>query len=236
MSQKQFSLFAVVVFGASAGLSLAMVLPVSISGFAGTLGLIAVLLPPLALACEQPIRRLVIFGALVDGVAAGWLATVATPDVTLVHWLECYVILISAAAAVMGLALASWRVTKSEVTGAMIAVVLALAWLLFPIWLSPLLKSSSTWISYLITPHPIFALNRALPRLELWTHSPLMYRLTNLGQDVPYSLPASIWPAVLLHAVIAAPLIWFGWKNRRGSPAVDALSDPQTRSTSPQGR
>jgi hypothetical protein len=59
----------------------------------------------------------------------------------------------------------------------------------------------------LVVEHPIFTLNSIFPSLGVWTQQRLMYQLTPLGQDVPYRLPTSIWPCVLLHGVIGLCLL-----------------------------
>ena len=57
-------------------------------------------------------------------------------------------------------------------------------------------------MSRVVAIHPLFAINGVLVNLGAWSHLPIAYReLTTLGQDVPYTLPASVWPMVLVHAL-----------------------------------
>ena len=61
--------------------------------------------------------------------------------------------------------------------------------------------------AWLAPAHPLLAMNRILLDLGIWTQQPWMYRHTTLGQDVAYALPGTIWPCVLLHAVMALGLL-----------------------------
>jgi len=82
-----------------------------------------------------------------------------------------------------------------------LVTVLAFAWLSWPIWLSHRLSGD---VSLLVTSHPIFTINGVLPPGSPdWVHLPLMYRLTTLGQDVPFTMPTSVWPCALTHFGIA---------------------------------
>jgi hypothetical protein len=103
-----------------------------------------------------------------------------------------------------------------------IATILALAWLTWPVWLSPRLTgpSAATTVKYLTWMHPLFAVNGVLTNLGAWSHLPIAYRyLTTLGQDVPYALPTSIWPAALVHLVLGIAVAWVSnpCTKRRGS-------------------
>jgi hypothetical protein len=82
-------------------------------------------------------------------------------------------------------------------------VLLATAWLAWPIWLAPNLVTwgiePPTWSTTL---HPAFAINRAMDEAGILTERPTFYRLTPLGQDLAYALPTTPWPSVVLHGVI----------------------------------
>lgn len=87
------------------------------------------------------------------------------------------------------------------------AMLLLLAWLTLPVWLSPY-WSSGPLLDRLLDAHPLLAINSIYDELGDWTHSPLAYnRLTNLNQDVPFALPASIGWCVGIHAVLSIALI-----------------------------
>jgi hypothetical protein len=80
---------------------------------------------------------------------------------------------------------------------------LALAWLSWPVWISPWLTSESL-ARKLSSANPLLAINAIAPQFGFWTQSKLMYRLTTLGQDVGLgAMPDGILACVIVHAVIA---------------------------------
>src|SRR5438094_751127 len=99
------------------------------------------------------------------------------------------------------------------------SVTLALLWMTWPIWLSPTWKGeeSTAGVARLVVCHPAFAINSLLVRPHgLWTEQSIAYRLTDLSQNVPYTLPKSIWPSTLLHALMgAASLTLAAWSQRK---------------------
>jgi len=85
--------------------------------------------------------------------------------------------------------------------------VLALAWLSWPVWLSPWLTSESL-ARKLSSAHPLLAINAIAPQFGYWTQSKLMYRLTTLGQDVGLgATPTGIAACVVVHAIIATAAV-----------------------------
>ncbi|MGN6628097.1 MAG: hypothetical protein ACTHLN_15875 [Tepidisphaeraceae bacterium] len=57
----------------------------------------------------------------------------------------------------------------------------------------------SSILDRLTSYHPLLVMNGLYPELGDWTHRPIAYRyLFNLGQDVPFALPASAWPLIWL--------------------------------------
>ena len=163
--------------------------------------------PPLALAVSQRSQRLLVALTLTSSIVI-WL--IAFQILTVV---TCAVILITFCIALVAIA----HATRSTA----IPTLLALAWLSFPIWLRGEVAAS------LVPFHPIFAMNSVAPSLGIWTQQPILYRLTTLGQDVPFSLPASIFPCAIAHAVIGLLLLL------PSKPASDGLSDRQTTPTPP---
>ena len=123
---------------------------------------------------------------------------------TVPQWLLCYIVLIAFAIAVAGLAVAMMKVTRHLLAASAITVILNFAWLSWPIWLAPHLSGArgTALVSWLVWLHPIFAINGALSDLGTWTHEPFMYHLTNLGQDIPYTLPPSVLPCAVAHAAL----------------------------------
>ncbi len=173
----------------------------------GSVTFATLITPPLALAVSQPLARIV----LVTAVALG----TSVVCIYLLHDVRYAIILLAYPAALAGISL---LVRSSTIT-----TMLALAWLVIPVWLTPHVTSQRA-INALIIAHPIFAANGINPSLGVWTQQPLMYRLTNLGQDVPYRLPQSIWPCVLVHGVIALGLL-ARRDPKRPAPADGSPSD-----------
>ena len=81
-------------------------------------------------------------------------------------------------------------------SGDLVAAVISIAactWLSWPLWLTAA-------PAVLIRCHPLLAVNGVLAdRLGLWTEQPVAYRIMSLGQDVPYTLPPTVWPAAIAH-------------------------------------
>jgi MFS family permease len=88
---------------------------------------------------------------------------------------------------------------------AAVTTVLFIAWFSWPVWLSPFVSghSGALVVAWLAPAHPLLAINRVFIDSGLWTQQPLMYPLTALGQDIPFSMPTSILACVLAHAIIA---------------------------------
>lgn len=83
----------------------------------------------------------------------------------------------------------------------------------WPIWAAGLLMTHDlgAWLQRAVNVSPSFALNAAIAPDAPLTHRPLAYRRMNLGQDVSYAMPRSVWPCVVLHA--GTGLV--GWIGRR---------------------
>jgi hypothetical protein len=175
--------------------------------FIGGVALTAIVLPPLTVRDEHPRHAFLAAASLVDGIAIVWLVA-ALMELSLLQWLQGYIVLIAFAAGLFGLTIALRRIVGPTGASA-ITTFVALAWLAWPIWLSPI--AGPRTVAILGPVHPLFALNKVLTDLGFWTQQPLMYDLTTLGQDVPHALPQSILPCVLLHALMALSLGWPAW-------------------------
>jgi hypothetical protein len=155
----------------------------------------AILVPPLCLISPRPAHVVLFASSIALGISAVWMLTIR-------GWLPCMLILLSF---VLALAAASYLLTRlrdQPVAAAAIVSTIALAWLTWPVWVSPWLPGHD--VHWLVTLHPLFAVNSACRDLGIWTEQRVAYRLTNLAQDVPYQLPASVLPSVAFHAAIAA--------------------------------
>lgn len=107
------------------------------------------------------------------------------------------------------------------IAGALVTL-LAIAWLSWPVWLSPWL-SNDEWASRLASIHPLIAINAAIPQYGYWFQSPLMYELTSLGQDVNVALPDGVAAAAVFHAAVAGvvfiPRVGWRWRVARRQAA-----------------
>jgi hypothetical protein len=175
----------------------------------GGLVVVALLVPALTLAEEGWLDRIIAGGSVVDGVAVVWLVAVFTSETGFVDWLRCYVLLAAWAAAVWSIAILLERVRMGRVAAAAVTVVLALAWLTWPVWISPWLTGprAAAVVDALVPVHPPMVINGALRHLGIWTQHPVAYRLTSLGQDIAYALPLGIGRSALLHVLIAGAAV-----------------------------
>ena len=174
----------------------------------------ALLVPPLGLIEERMPGRLFIAAAVNDGIGLVWLIAWMAGSITFVQWMLCYVVLIAWCSALRGLTqlIGSVKVHHSSfiihhsprVPAAAIVVTLALLWITWPIWLSPHFSSlGRPTVGWLVSTHPLLAINGAVPNLGIWTERPIAYwHLTSLGQDIAYELPRSVLPCAILHLSI----------------------------------
>jgi hypothetical protein len=197
--------------------------------FAG-IAIAVILLPPLVARGPSTCDAFLAAGAVADGVALVWLICLFMSPVTFGQWLAAYLVLLSICATLAAMTLALRPAFGATLASAMTTIAF-LAWLTWPVWLSPHLdgRAGAIAVAWLAPSHPLLALNRIFIDQGIWTQQRLMYQLTTLGQDVPYSLPSSILPCVAVHVLIAlaltAPAAW--------SKLRPAASDPPPQATSP---
>lgn len=187
--------------------------------FIGGLVLCTILAPYAGVFWDSPRHALIATACTALPITAVWLwATWADPAIHLSGCLgACGVIMVVAwlAAVLAGLLR---RAGLGSASAAGLTVILALLWLLAPIWLFPHLQSASLlpWMQRLINIHPVFAINSALP-LSIWSEMPTAYTVLNLNQDIPYTLPASPLGSMLVHIAIGLPL-WLIWIKEQIRP------------------
>lgn len=183
--------------------------------FIGSVAFAALIAPPLTLAVSRGSERAIVAIACAVGCVPVWLVYFPVVDSS-----RCGVILVAFALALIAVTCAfrSLRVPASIAPA--ITTIVALAWLSFPIWFRA--DRAPSLVAY----HPIFAMNGVMKTLGIWTQQPVLYRLTTLGQDVPYELPTSIWACVVAHGIIAMLLLI-------PARAGDEPSDRQTKPTPP---
>jgi hypothetical protein len=178
----------------------------SLGLFLGGLFVVTFLIPAAVLGQKNLHAALIGFVATVGPVAAIWLiATLKTSD-TILQWTEVAAILLAYALAVSGIALFLVRCKCPEILAAAIAIIIALAWLTWPIWLSNAHPSNAA-IGTLVKIHPPLTINGILTNEPAWTEMSLAYHLTNLNQDVPIRLPSNSMACAVTHGIIGI-LFW----------------------------
>ena len=169
--------------------------------FFGGIVVVTLLVPPLVLCERSMLRQGLIASAVNDAVAIVWLVAVLRSQASVWQWLQCYLVLASYTFALWALARATRALRVPDVPAAALTIVLALAWLTWPIWLSRVLTPLIA--DWLVPAHPLFAVNSVLKHLGNWSEHAIAYRyLMNLGQDVPYQLPAGILASVFAHVIV----------------------------------
>jgi hypothetical protein len=194
-------------FGVSALVALAClyVTGISLDLFLGTFLLTAIMTPAL---CGGGAI------ALVAGCSAVWLWAVMDGAISISAWAQCVLVLAGFVLAMVCLCRGLVRCGIHPVAVAGAVTFLSLAWLSWPIWWR---GSGPVMI------HPVFAVNSACKEVGIWTEQRIAYRLITLGQDTPYRLPGSVWPAVLFHSGLAGIFTVFNWiALKLNSPAASA--------------
>jgi hypothetical protein len=168
---------------------------------------------------QTSIDRLNTSAAIVLATSTVWLFGKFHSETFLSEWSMCTIILEGYAIALTGLA-AGLRLAKlPAIPAAALSVIIGLAWLTWPIWLSRTWdgESSAAGVARLVMFHPGMAINGQVATLGAWTEQSVAYHLTDLSQNVPYSLPTSIWPTVLFHALFGGGLLCLAsWVAGRG--------------------
>ena len=175
---------------------------VSLGLFLGGLILIPLLKAPLVAAETTWLSRALAAFGISHGVAGVWLFAILKADLDLNLFAASYLTLITLVFAIAGFTVMLQRFGFGPLAAGAIATTLTLAWLTWPLWLSPALlgQKGDAIVAWLIPAHPIFAANGAL-RIPLgyWAEQAIAYNLTNLGDDIAYSVPNSILYCVLLN-------------------------------------
>lgn len=174
--------------------------------FFGGVAMATLIAPPLLAGETVRWRQAFVAASVVDGVALPWLLAVSDPAVSILDWVRAYLLLAADVLALWGLLSLLVSLRIAPLFASAIVVVLGMAWLAWPVWLSPWLAGRQTLVGWLVCAHPLFGLDGALRHLgPPWTERHLMYtRLTVLNQDVAYSLPPGVGRAVVVHAALGA--------------------------------
>jgi hypothetical protein len=163
--------------------------------------------------------------AVVAGIAGVWLIAIFQTSDTFWEWAQLVVVLASFSFGLAALAFYYEKFGVHPVFAGALATVLGLAWLTWPIWLSPEFAGIPEWvIDRMVSFHPPLVANGVLANEPPWTERFLAYRLTRLDQDTPITLPTNIWPCVGVNVGIGVVLMVLGrgiggflrWRRRRG--------------------
>jgi hypothetical protein len=178
--------------------------------------------------------RLLVAGCVVDGIGVVWLFAIASPQISFVQWLLCYLALIAYATLLSGMTIALLKLRLAPFAASALTVICSLIWLTWPVWISPYLQGtrSNPIVDQIISLHPLFAVNGVLANLGEWSHWPIAYtQLTRLGQDISYTFPATIWPSVLVHLIPGTVLWWVATSGRaKALPSADSPSSAAAQS------
>lgn len=186
----------------------------TLGAFFATVALVTLLTPGIAMSARHWGDGLIRVAALCDGAGLACLAMITLADLHFTQWLQAYVTLVALAALLAGLAQACRRLHASAGLASGIATSLGILWLSCPIWLFHHLTRLGIErpIHAIIAVHPLFVLNGVL-RLGNWTEMGMAYHLLQLNQDLPISLPQTIWAGVALHGILAAVLLALTCRN-----------------------
>jgi hypothetical protein len=199
----------------------------SLGVYLGGLLTVTAILPPLLLAEERWPPRLVALSATLVPVAVVWTVASLRSETRATECLAAFAILSVYALALSGMAAAFRRLRLSAAVASALTVVLALAWLTWPIYLSRTWQgeASAATVARLVNVHPGLAINAQLRHLGNWTEQSIAYHLTDLNQTVPFAPPRTVWGTVLFHGAIGWALIALAlWPVRPRSPAVSTAS------------
>lgn len=179
------------------------------------------ILPPLIAIPRHFLQsRLPTLAAVTAAIGIVWLFAFFK-TIGVVATLEMLLVLAAYLFALGGIAVLLIRVRVNPVIAAALTVALALGWLTWPIWLSSHLRDGKL-LSLLVSTHPIFAINGTSDSFGVWTQQHLMYRLTALGQDVPFTLPRSALSSVIAHVIVGAACMLPALLDRAPVRAHDA--------------
>jgi hypothetical protein len=197
--------------------------------FLGPLVFVTLLVPPLAMAEEVSVNRLLSLVAMLLPFCLMWILVRERAEVLEGECFASCAVLIAYAVALLGLSVGLRMLRLPALASAALSVTAGLIWLTWPIW------ASRTWhggeseasVGRVVACHPLFAINAQVTRsLGNWTEQSLAYHLTDLAQNVSFSFPQSIWPCVLLHGLVGALLLTLAMWLERRRPVSDTPAAP----------
>ncbi len=196
--------------------------------FLGAIAMATILIPPLTACHDAIFDRCLAAGAVADGLALIALIPVFTGVIGFLQWIQFYLLLLTWAVFLMAMTHLLMTLRIQRWLAAFMTLLLAFAWLLWPIWLSPVLTQQLT--NWLTPCHPLLALNGLLNHLGLWSEQAgIAYHLTILNQDIPTRLPQSIWPALAAHLILTAMIFTLAWQFRPRPESTNPINPPASK-------
>jgi hypothetical protein len=193
--------------------------------FFGTFLLVTLIVPVLQSGDATLRGAAIIAIGTCTGAGIVWMGAATQPDVYLSDCVKSLLVLAAYVLALLGIGALLLRIGVSPVAVHTATIVLGLAWLTWPVWLTPALESAhgQAIVDVLVPAHPLFCVNGVMKQFGAWDHYPVLAypTLTVLNQDVADQLPTSIFPAVVLHGVGGGVMLffcarWNGWGSARG--------------------
>jgi hypothetical protein len=183
----------------------------SLGLFFGGLFVATFLTPAAVLGSGNLARAIGGLATVLGPIAIVWLIPVLKGSDTPGQWAQTVLVLAAYSGAVGGVALVLERAKCPVVFAAAAAIVIGLAWLTWPIWLSSILvgRGMGGTVQHLVGVHPPLVINGILTNEPAWTERSLAYHLTDLNQDVPIRLPANAAACTALHGILGL-LLWIG--------------------------
>jgi hypothetical protein len=192
----------------------------SLGLFFGGLFVATFLTPAAVLESDTLARAIGESAAVLGPVAIFWALPMLKGSDTPGQWAQTVLVLATYSAAVGGISLVLARAGCPVVFAAAAAVVVGLAWLTWPVWLSSILVTSGMGeiVQHLVRVHPPLVINGILTNEPAWTERSLAYHLTDLNQDVPIQLPANAGACAVLHGILGL-IFWTAAMVRRRKSA-----------------
>lgn len=181
---------------------------------------VAAFLTPMAALSPRPTLGVC---TLVCVISLAWSIALLKTDDTLGQLAQLVLVLMSFSFALgtTSVLFKSLRLSASAANA--IVIVISLAWLTWPVWLSPELPSiSPRLVQMLVNVHPPLVANGVLVNEPPWTEQTWAYQLTNLNQDVAINLPGNAIACIGANLVLSGCLFGLATICRNTNKSAEA--------------
>ena len=180
-------------------------LGVNLGFFFASVFVAALVTPPLTSGEQTPATRAAAGIGIVLGIGLLLLYAALHESITLVDALSCAAVVGACVLCLTGVTLTLVRLARlPPPVAAWIAIWLFLAWLSWPVWLSPWIAGRETLVSWLSAAHPLLSVNAQLKHMGLWDEQRYAYKMTALVRDVSYAPPTGVTWAVVVHSLVGS--------------------------------